>query len=311
MTDREVLASRPAKNRVDPYRPNGFFAETERQPSGAIESVATVLLTNRECPFRCLMCDLWKNTTDAQVPDGAIPHQIDYALSRLPPCRHLKLYNAGNFFDRKAIPKGDFGGIANALKGFKTVIVENHPKLCQNACLELRDLLDGDLEIAMGLETIHPEILPKLNKRMTLEDFDSSTQFLLRNGIRVRTFILATLPFLSEAEGVEWAVRSVDHAFGCGVGCASIIPTRAGNGIMDKLLDLGAFAPPDLTSIERVLETSLQHGGGRVFLDLWDIEQFATCPHCVSKRVQRLETMNLEQRFLPRVECDQCGGGTG
>jgi len=66
--------------------------------------VATIFLTNRECPWRCVMCDLWKNTLIDSVPLGAIPSQIDYALARLPAARQIKLYNSGSFFDTQAIP---------------------------------------------------------------------------------------------------------------------------------------------------------------------------------------------------------------
>src|SRR5690242_17068687 len=106
--DRSILAARGAKNRVDPLRPFAFMVEPEPDESGTVEDVATIFLTNRECPFRCLFCDLWKNTTDETVPIGAIPEQIDYALERLPPAAHVKLYNSGNFFDKRAIPPEDY-----------------------------------------------------------------------------------------------------------------------------------------------------------------------------------------------------------
>ncbi len=79
-----------------------------------MEPVATVFLTNRECPFRCLMCDLWRNTLTETVPVGAIPAQIDHALLRLPPAKQLKLYNSGSFFDPHAIPPQDYGRSRNA-----------------------------------------------------------------------------------------------------------------------------------------------------------------------------------------------------
>ncbi|MCA9072398.1 MAG: hypothetical protein KDA84_25915, partial [Planctomycetaceae bacterium] len=69
-TDREIVEARPAKNLVDPNRPYAFLVEPEMAASGQVVDVATVFLTNRECPFRCLMCDLWKNTTDESVPPG-------------------------------------------------------------------------------------------------------------------------------------------------------------------------------------------------------------------------------------------------
>src|SRR5947209_10430334 len=95
---RWVVSLRPPKNPVDPRRPHAFFVEPERSETGAVEDVATLFLVNRECPFRCLMCDLWRNTTDRRVPDGAVADQVEFALSRLLPAPHVKLYNAGNFF---------------------------------------------------------------------------------------------------------------------------------------------------------------------------------------------------------------------
>ena len=39
----------------------------------------TIFLAGRECPWRCVMCDLWRETTEADTPPGAIPHQIEAA----------------------------------------------------------------------------------------------------------------------------------------------------------------------------------------------------------------------------------------
>lgn len=140
------------------------------------------------------------------------------------------------FFDRQAIPPEDFPAIAARVRGFETVIVENHPLLCGDDCLRFRDLLQPsvDLEIAIGLETVHPDVLPRLNKRMRLDDFARAVKFLRGAGIHVRAFILLRPPFLSETEGIEWALRSIDFAFDCGVRCCSVIPTRGGNGIMEQ-----------------------------------------------------------------------------
>ena len=41
-----------------------------------------VFVANRECPFRCVMCDLWMHTLDGDTPRGAVPAQIRGALSR-------------------------------------------------------------------------------------------------------------------------------------------------------------------------------------------------------------------------------------
>jgi radical SAM enzyme (TIGR01210 family) len=308
LSDAAILAARPPRNAVSAWAPYHFLVEDERTAAGTIEPVATLFLTNRECLFRCLMCDLWKNTLTKRVPLGAIPAQIDFALARLPPARHIKLYNSGNFFDAQAIPPEDHAAIAARLAGMRTVIVENHPRLCGPVCGEFARRLEGELEVALGLETIHPEVLPRLNKRMTVADFDRASADLAGEGIAVRAFILLRPPFLDEEEGVEWCLRSVEHAFDAGARVCSVIPTRGGNGIMEQLAAEGQYAPPRLRSLELVLETALAWNRGRVFVDLWDAERFATCPSCAAARVARLHEMNFQQRSLPRVDCASCGG---
>src|SRR5262245_28096275 len=299
MDDRSILAARGPKNPVDAHIPYAFLAEPEPVGGGHVEDVATIFLTNRECPFRCLFCDLWKNTTNESVPVGAIPRQIDYALARLPPASHVKLYNSGNFFDRRAIPPEDYEAIAERVARFRTVIVENHPKLCGVACVKFRDLLLAkrqaaesrvakaapearaseptdapdapQLEVAIGLETVHPDVLTRLNKQMTLDDFRRAAKFLRGHDIALRAFILLKPPFMEERGCVDWALRSIGFAFDCGARVCSVIPTRSGNGALEGLEREGQFAPPRIESLEAVLERGLALSRGRVLADLWEI----------------------------------------
>jgi archaeosine synthase beta-subunit len=304
LNDAEIIALRPAKNQVNDRQPYAFHVELERSANGVVEPVATIFLTNRECPFRCLMCDLWKNTLDSPTPAGAILDQIDFALEQLPPTSAIKLYNSGNFFDAKAIPRDELPAIASRLTSYSTVIVENHPALCDDTCLQFRDMLEGELEIAMGLETAHPEILPRLNKRMTLDDFSRAAMFLRTGGIHLRSFVLLRPPGLSESEGVEWAEKSVSFAVGNGVRCCPVVPTRGGNGALEMLAESGYFAPPSMTSIEATLENCLRKKHDcRVFMDLWDIQQFSHCRQCVDQRVVRIEQMNFTQSIPEPVAC--------
>ena len=305
-SDTDILTARGPKNVVDPIKPYALLVEPECNADGAIEDVATIFLTNRECPFRCLMCDLWQNTTDQRVPVGSIPAQIDYAFEQLPrlqSARHIKLYNSGNFFDAQAIPPEDLPAIVERVRGYKTVIVENHPKLCGPKCVEFRDALGTQVEIAVGLETAHPKVLPRLNKQMTPDDFKRAVEFLVSNHIRVRTFILLRPPFLSEDEGLEWAIRSTEFAFDCGVSCCAIIPTRAGNGMMERLQGEGHFSPPEFSSLEATMKAGLAMNRGRVFADLWDAERFLPCDDCRPDRIERMNQMNLTQQLLPTIKC--------
>ncbi len=299
-----ILSNRPGKNPVSHTRPYACFVEKERMPNNQVEDVATLFLTNKECPFHCLMCDLWKNTTDYKVPEGAILAQIEWALEKLPEASHIKLYNSGNFFDRQAIPPSDIPMIADLLNSFKTVTIENHPRLVDKRCLTFQDLLKPDLHLAMGLETVHPKILKRLNKQMTLEDFNRAANFLTKNNISVRAFILLRPPFLTEEEGVKWAKKSIDFAFNAGMECCVIIPTRAGNGALEFLQKARLFSPSRIESLEEVLEYGLRLKFGRIFADLWDIDKFSRCEECHASRTHRIKQMNITQELAPPIYCD-------
>jgi uncharacterized Fe-S cluster-containing MiaB family protein len=347
--DEWILAQRPPRNSLDPFKPHGFFLERELNRAGRVDSSAVILLTNRECPWRCLMCDLWKDTLPYSGPSGAIPAQIDYALSRLRSRpEQVKLYNSGSFFDTAAIPLEDYAQIAQQVSFTDRVVVECHPKLVGEKTIAFRDhlvkaqrpgparrqasgekpsrsesVLGPKLEVAMGLETIEPSILPRLNKQLTQALFLRAARILSDFGIRLRVFILVKPPFMDEYRAVDWALKSAEFAFNCGAEVVSLIPTRAGNGAMDRLLENHEFAPPALDTVETSLQECLSrfcNGRGslaaesglrrQVFVDTWNLEQFSTCPHCFEQRRARLCQMNLTQEILPAIHCSVCKGAT-
>jgi radical SAM enzyme (TIGR01210 family) len=306
--DAWIVSRRPARAKLDPYLPYEYFVEDERSADGVVVPIATVFITNKECPFRCVMCDLWRNTLTESVPVGAIPAQIDHALLKLPLASQLKLYNSGSFFDPHAIPAQDYAAIAQRANRFDRLIVENHPALTGDGCLRFRDLLACRLEVAMGLETAHPEVLGRLNKRMTLDQFSTAARFLLRNGIELRVFILVQPPYLPAAEALHWAERSLDFAMEQGATAAVLIPTRSGNGAMEALMESGQFEPPSLGTLEAAMEYGLSLKAGRVFADLWGLRE--RCADCYPQRLARLTQMNLQQVFLDKLSCARCFGAS-
>ena len=123
---RERRAPRPT---FDVRTPHSTFVELERSAAGELLPTLTVLLRSRECPWHCLMCDLWKSTVSHPIPPGAIPAQIGAALTRqvaspFGRVRQVKLYNSGSFFDAGAVPPSDYAEIVRRLSGFERVIVE-------------------------------------------------------------------------------------------------------------------------------------------------------------------------------------------
>ena len=207
------------KNPVDESVANGVFSEPELTRNGIVEEHNIILTTNKECPFKCVMCDLWQNTLDYKVEEGVVAKQVRDALKTLPRTKHLKLYNAGSFFDRQSIPKQDTFDIADMIEEYETLIVEAHPKIIGASCFEFAEYVHPQLDVAMGLETVDPNVLPRLNKNMTLDDFERATNQLLEHDIFVRAFILLRTPWQNEEEGIYWAKESIDFAQSIGVEC--------------------------------------------------------------------------------------------
>lgn len=304
--DRWILARRPARRALNSHQPYSYFVEDEYSADGQIVPVVTIMLTNAECPFRCVMCDLWQNTLADRTEVGAIPEQIEYVLEQLPGAKAVKLYNSGSFFDPRAVPPEDYSKAARHLNGCERVIVECHPAFIGQRSLDFRDLISGRLEVALGLETAHPGVLAKLNKRMTLEQFAAAAAYLRCNEIALRTFVLVQPPFIAAHEALVWSQRSLDFAFEQGASAVTLIPTRGGNGAMEALAATGDFSPPALCVLEAAVEYGLSRRRGRVFADLWGLKRGSECSACFDARVERLRAMNLTQQITVPVCCAAC-----
>jgi uncharacterized Fe-S cluster-containing MiaB family protein len=219
----------------------------------------------------------------------------------------LKIYNASNFFDQRSVPPDDVSGIARLAAPFAAVTVESHANTIGPQTVAFAQQLSGRLEVAVGLETIHPVAIERLNKRLDLGRFDWAARFLAGNGIDLRVFVLLGAPNIPAGESVAWTVRAVEYAVERGASVVSIIPLRGGNGEMERLEALGQFTPPVLSQLEDALDRCLQFTATVVTADLWDVGRLVECGHCGSKRIERLRRMNVTGRAENRIACAVCG----
>lgn len=316
LTSANVRSLRPDKPEVDPWTPHGKSVDIERLPGGGRAHVLTAFLSGRECPFTCVFCDLWQYTTDAPTPPGALVAQLRQLLAErqlgsvVPDVEedHIKLYNASNFFDLKAVPASDDVELSELLCPFDRIIVESHPRLISQRCFDVACQFGaGRLQVAMGLETVHPQAQPQLGKGADLDDYRRAAERLHRHGIAWRAFVLVGSPFVPLDEAALWAERSAAFAFDLGAIQVALIPVRGGNGALEELARRGDFQAPSLGHLEEAFDRCLGlQGSGIVTADTWDLERFATCPACREDRSQRLGRMNLSGRVEPRVHCQRC-----
>jgi radical SAM enzyme (TIGR01210 family) len=320
-----VLERRNPRPSHDPWRYHDVIVEEERTEDGMNALVATVLLTGRECPWRCVMCDLWKGAIAEDTPRGAIAAQIRNARRHLDEAGRMvgrmKLYNAGSFFDPRAVPEADYAEIAASVAGLERLIVESHPALVGSRVdrflqeLDRHSLAGGAprLEVAMGLETAHPLALERLHKKMPVELFAGAAAGLARRHVGLRVFLLIQPPFIDDREQELWLLRSVDEALSCGATAISLVPTRSGNGAMEALAAEGLFREPSLHDVERLSTRALARAAGRarVLVDLWDFDRLVRCPWCRDRRRARLALQNRRQRPVAPIRCDHCGCWSG
>ncbi|MDQ2666977.1 MAG: radical SAM protein [Gemmatimonadota bacterium] len=307
-TDALIRSLRPPKPFVDPFKPHGSLIESERRPGGRVEQALTVFAAGAECPFTCSFCDLWRYSIEGPTPAGALPSQIEEVIQQLGaswPDR-FKFYNASNFFDARAVPRADVPRIAALTRSFSAVTVESHASTIGPRAIEFAEQIAGRLEIAVGLETIHPGAMAHLNKRLELSRFDSAARLLRENGIDMRVFVLLGAPYVPAAETLRWTERTVNYAVERGAAMVSIIPVRGGNGEMERLGDLGHFVPPTLLALEAALDASLHFADAVVTADLWDAERLPACEACRQARIARLRQMNLTGLVQPRIDCSDC-----
>ena len=306
--DRRIRSLRPPKPRVDPWTAHGSIVEDERRPEGIIERTLTVFLAGAECPFTCSFCDLWHWTTDGRTPNGALPAQLARVLQSLdgPRPDRLKLYNASNFFHRRAVPPEDVPVLAELARPFAGVTVESHANTIGPLTLEFARQLPGRLEVAIGLETIHPVAIRHLNKRLDLARFGAAARFLGAHDIDLRVFVLLNAPYVAPDESVEWTVRTAEYAAQHGAAVISLIPVRGGNGELERLAALGHFVPPTLSQLEEALDRCSEVAPAVVAADLWDVDRLPACAECQPRRIERLRRLNLTGAPEPAVICSAC-----
>jgi hypothetical protein len=248
------------------------------------------------------MCDLWQNTLRDPQPVGQLTAQLESVLPEIEHRKTIKLYNASNFFDPKAVPTSELSAIARLVHDFEMVVVENHPKLLSDVILEFAGQIRGQLQVAMGLETADDSILAWLNKKMSVADYDRACRWLHDHDLSVRTFLLLPAPSVPPATMLTHTITSVQHALNGGSEVTSLIPLRAGNGVMDWLLEQRLVHLPNLEVAEETFRAALalpRAKHQRIYLDLWglptEVEYHGSGSGSGREIHHRLQQLNLKQ----------------
>lgn len=141
----------------------------------------------------------------------------------------------------------------------------------------------------MGLETVQPRWLDRLEKQMTRDQFDHYAKWLSAAGVDLRVFLIFGVPGGTVSEAIRWARLSVRHAIAASARHISLIPAREGLGWKGEGKQLPPITLEILCELQR---RAIRDADGRavVTIDLWGIGSDET-------GLDELQLRNLTQQL--------------
>ncbi len=265
----KFLQSLEKIRKMDPSRPVHVSLQKEIGYDKKIKKTLEIILTTTRCPFRCLMCGYYKDT----IPDSPDPEQIiqqvEKAIKKFPEFEQVKIFNSGNFFDKKAIPPDVQVRLFKMLEDADLVTIENRAEYVNERALdEFKSRVNVPIEVAMGLEIADRNKLDIINKHMNLEKFAESARLLRKFGFKSKAYILVKPPFTNEKSALELGLKTIDFAEEIGINTITLIPTRVMDRTMAILRDKGYFSPPSEELMHVLAVEALKRAFERVFVDV-------------------------------------------
>ncbi|HEV2429403.1 MAG TPA: TIGR01210 family radical SAM protein, partial [Thermoplasmata archaeon] len=178
------------------------------------------------------------------------------------------------------------------------------------AIAPLRSAFDGELEIALGLESADPEILRRfVNKGAPPSEYFQAADRIRGAGALSKAYLLLKPPYLTEEESVEDVVDSIERA-SPHFDALSVNPVHIQGGtVVEWLYDRHRYRPPWLWSlVESIARGAKVRGQARLVT-------FPTaggrprgphnCGKCDRSVLAALEEASLSQSFggLDGLDC--------
>ncbi len=247
----------------------------------------------------CLMCD-YSNSSYSDGQD--MVRCVEEGLKQISlPCRHLLVSPSGSMLDDEEVPPEALKGILDILRQspHKSFSFETRAETVSNKKIILcRTYLADRIErIFIGLECADDWILKYcINKQMAVDDFAEAVKILRKHKIKSAANILISIPFMTEKEGIEAAVRSVKWAVSQGVEECFLFAVHVKNDTpLSVLYHSRLFRPPSLWSLVEVLRRL-----GREYYPYLRLSWYTsygaynvqasptTCPRCYQEVIQYL-----------------------
>ena len=219
------------------------------------------------------MCDLWKNTLTETVPARSNSRTDRIRPPATPTSPPNQALQQRQLLRSSRNPARRPSRHRHTIASFERVIVECHPALIGENCFQFKiiEWQPGSSNGSGDRASPNPR---QAQQAHDTEQFAAAAELLRKNDIDLRVFILVKPPFMREEEALEWAARSLDFAFDCGATAVTLIPTRGRQRRNGSSCEPSATSPRHDSPHSNPpphMASALKRG--RVFADLWDIEQ--------------------------------------
>lgn len=219
----------------------------------------------------CYMCGFnfstRKYSRGLLLPKIVFKAMINKALLRNPRAETIAIYNGGSFLNPREIPEGIPDWLCKQVahsEQIKQLFIESRPEYIE--IQKIHNMLAGlgskELKVGIGLECATDDIRAKcVHKGFSRPEYDKAVHTLKSQGVRVLTYVLLKPLFLSEAEAIEEAVKTINYAFEQGSDEVALESAFVQKGtLMDQMFQNGDFKPPWLWSILEVVKQTCDRG---------------------------------------------------
>ena len=275
-----------------------------------------LILRTRGCYWAdlkgCSMCGYAKDTLGRSATPEELSEQLARALARYRGEPYVKVYTSGSFLDDREVDPKSRQAIVAAFSGrARRFLFETLPEFVGPSTIDpLRDRFEGELEVALGLESTDPTVLGRfVNKGSPPSEYLAAADRLASSGVRRKAYLLLKPPYLTESEAIADVVRSVREA-ASHFDSLSVNPVHIQNGtVVEWLYHRGRYRPPWLWSVVEVLREGAKVRERARLVSFPTAGGVARGPHncgaCDARVLDAIEESSLAQEFesLDDLDC--------
>ena len=311
----------------DKNKPIAVWIQDDIYRDFSIGKSLTIILRTEGCYYAreggCLMCSYLMDSSPEKITAENIINQFNYAIEKYKEKIKdlkdfsVKIFTSGSFLDDREVPKKAREYIFKKLSEFKNlkeVAIESRPEFIDEYKLEeIKNYLDVNVEIGVGIESFNEEIREKaINKGITNEQIIKAIKLAKRYNIGIKAYLLIKPLFITEKEAIEDAIYSANKCIELGCSRISFCPATIHKGsLMEYFWNKNQYRPPFLWSIIEILkEVKENNPNALIMCDTAGVgsergaHNLYKCK-CNKLIKERLERFTLTQDLsILNVECD-------